>query len=628
MRKIYLSIVFAMTILSTSSVIAQNKDTKKADQHYDRLEYIKAAEEYEKLVERDKADDYVYTQLGNSYYYINNTAKAEPYYKQVVSSSSVDSEIVYNYAQTLKANGKAAESRQWMERFSELSPSDSRARAFKSNPDYLPKLLEGDARFEVSLIEELSSSSTDFGGVIFGDRVYFTSSRGSGRKHGMNEEPFLDIYQATIMGDSYVDIGAVKGDVNTKYHEGIMTFTPDGNRMYFDRNNYYKGKFKKDEEGINQLNIYYAETDGDRWRSVEPVPFNHTEYSVGHPALSPNGNWLYFVSDMPGSIGGSDIYRVAVNSDGTFGEPENLGSNINTEGKEVFPYVGEDGTLYFSSDGHLGIGGLDVFYAEPQSGGGFGEVKNMGSPVNSISDDFAFSLDQTSGKGLVSSNRQGNVDNIFALKEIEICKSEIRGIIVDQQSGAPLSGARVQLYDSNDNRMSEKVSDGSGRVRFEVECDYTYVLRANKEEYESGASSVLTDAEEVTVEVPLRPIEEIIVEDRIVLDPILFDFDKHNIKPQAALELDKLVQVMKKYPKMVIRVEAHTDNRGSASYNKELSDRRAKSTVQYVISQGIDESRISGSGYGQENPVIDCGANCSEEDHEKNRRSEFIIVER
>jgi len=150
----------------------------------------------------------------------------------------------------------------------------------------------------------------------------------------------------------------------------------------------------------------------------------------------------------------------------------------------------------------------------------------------------------------------------------------------------------------------------------------------SKEGYESGSSTVLTDAQEVSVEVSLRPIEEIIVEDKVVLNPILFDFDKHNIKPQAALELDKLVQVMKKYPTMVIRVEAHTDSRGNASYNKALSDRRAKSTVQYVISQGIEESRISGIGIGQERPEVDCGANCSEEDHEKNRRSEFIIVQR
>src|SRR5690554_4245873 len=452
MRKIYISIFFALAIFSTNSLNAQNKDTKKADQHYDRLEYIKAAEEYEKLVERGKANDYVYTQLGHSYYNINNTSKAEPYYKRVVSRRGVDSEVVYNYAQVLKANGKSEDSRKWMEKFSELSPTDSRAQAFKSNPNYLPKLMEGEARFEVALIEDLSSPSTDFGGVISGDKIYFSSSRGTGRKHGMNQEPFLDIYQATIVGDRYSEVTAVKGDVNTKYHEGVVSITPDGKRMYFDRNNYYNGKFKKDEEGINQLSIYYAETDGDRWRSVESVPFNDTEYSVGHPALSPDGNWLYFVSDMPGSIGESDIYRVRISADGSFGTPENLGPGINTEGKEVFPFVGEDGTLYFSSNGHLGLGGLDVFSAEPQSSGGFGAVKNMGSPVNSSSDDFAFSYDQSSGKGLVSSNRQGNVDNIFALKEIEVCESEIRGIIVDRESGSVLAGARVQLYDSNDNR--------------------------------------------------------------------------------------------------------------------------------------------------------------------------------
>lgn len=623
MKKIYLLLI--VLAVGNTMVIAQNRDTKKADQHFDRLEYVKAAEEYEKLVEKDKADDYVYTRLAKSYYYINDTENAEPYFKQVVETTT-DPELVYSYAQTLKANGKADQSNEWMRKFSQMAPSDSRARAFLNNPNYIPKLMEDTERHTVEMLEDINSGHSDFGGEISGNKFYFTSSRNTSRKnHKMTQEPFYDIYVADYENGMFSEANPVRGDVNTQFHEGAVSITPDGTRMYFDRNDYYDGKYKKDEEGINQLNIYYAELIDGTWRDIQSVPFNNSEYSVGHPAVSPDGKKLYFVSDMPGTVGGSDIFEVAINEDGTFGTPQNPGSNINTEGNEVFPFVDSEGTLYFSSDGHLGLGGLDVFYAE-KAIGGFGEVENMGHPVNSSRDDFAIKYDVENETGFISSNRGGTQDNIY--KVVEICSSTIESIVLNEYTDVPLNGAEVALYDTNQNMLSTKVAGADGRVSFEVECDQQYVVQASKDDFETNSVTVSSDEERVDAEVKLRPIEEIIVEDRVVLNPILFDFDKHNIKPQAALELDKLVQIMKKYPKMVIRVEGHTDSRGSAEYNLELSDKRVQSSIQYVISKGIDESRISGAGYGQSRPVHDCGADCTEEQHQENRRSEFIIVER
>lgn len=620
MKKIYLLLIF-MAVGSTMA-IAQNRDTKKADQHFDRLEYVKAAEEYEKLVNRGKADDYVYTRLANSYYFINDTENAETYFSRVAETTN-DPELLYSYAQTLKANGKVSESNEWMKRFSQMAPGDSRARSFQNNPNYIPKLMEESERHTVELVEAVNSAHSDFGGEISGNKFYFTSARNTARKnHKMTQEPFYDIYVADYTEGIITNVNPVKGDINTKFHEGVVAISPDGNRMYFDRNDYYRGKYNKDEEGINQLNIYYAELIDGTWRDIQPVPFNNSEYSVGHPAVSSDGKTLYFVSDMPGTIGGSDIFKVAINEDGTFGTPENMGSAINTEGKEVFPFVDSEGTLYFSSNGHLGLGGLDVFYAE-KSGSGFGEVKNMGHPVNSPADDFAVKFDVENGTGFVSSNRGGVHDNIY--KVVEICSSTIESIVLNQYTNEPLSGAEVVLYDTNQNRLSTKTTGADGRVSFEVECEQGFVVQAAKEDFESNSVTVNSDEETVDAEIKLRPIEEIIVEDRVVLNPILFDFDKHNIKPQAALELDKLVQIMKKYPDMVIRVEGHTDSRGSAEYNMLLSDKRVQSSIQYVISKGIDESRISGAGFGQSKPVHDCGANCTEEQHEENRRSEFII---
>ncbi len=626
MKKLY-TIVFLL-VASTTLTFAQNKDTKTADKHFDRFEYVKAAEEYQKLIKKGKADDYVYTRLADSYFLINDTKKAEPFYKRVSTRKNVSSETIYNYAQTLKANGKFSESNAMMDKFAQMSPNDSRAIEYKKNPNYIPQILEGKPRYQTKSVVGLNSSNSDFGVHKAGDKIYFSSARNTERKtYGRTQEPFLDIYEATIANGTASNIQAVRGDVNTKYHEGIAAITPDGKRMYFDRNDYYNGKYRKNDEGISQLNIYYAELIDGQWRDVQPVPFNNTEYSVGHPVLSPNGNTLYFVSDMPGGQGDSDIYKVSINAEGAFGQPENLGSKINTEGKEVFPFIAQDGTLYFSSDGHLGIGGLDVFSS---ANGGSGEIKNLGTPINSTSDDFAFSIDDATQEGFVSSNRdgssEGGSDNIYMVSEI--CVSTINAIVKDAETNNPISGATVALYDANQNRLTSKMTGTDGSTSFEVECDQNITVQASANGFESNATKVSTSEETVSAEILLRPIDDIIVDDTVVLEPILFDFDKHNIKPQAALELDNLVQLMKKFPEMVIKVESHTDIQGRPEYNMELSNRRAQATVQYVISKGIDAARISGEGFGESKPAIECGANCTDEEHQKNRRSEFIIVKR
>lgn len=628
MKKLY-TIVFLL-VASTSLTFAQNKDTKNADKHFDRFEYVKAADEYQKLIKRGKADDYVYTRLAESYFLINETKKAEPFYRRVSNRPNVEAETLFNYSQTLKANGKFEESNAMMDKFAEKKPNDSRAIEYKKNPNYIPQIMEGKPRSSLKSVGGLNSSFSDFGVNIVGDKIYFVSARNTAKKtYGRNQEPFLDIYEASYENGTATNVQSINGDVNTKYHEGVVAVTADGKRMYFDRNDYYNGKYRKDDQGINQLNIYYADLIDGQWRDVQPVSFNNTEYSVGHPTLSPDGKTLYFVSDMPGGQGESDIYSVAINQDNSFGTPQNLGPTINTEGKEVFPFIGDDGTLYFSSDGHLGLGGLDVFKASKLEAG-FGVVENLGVPINSTADDFSFSIKDATQEGFVASNRDGSSeegsDNIYSINEI--CVSTINSIVKDATTNQPLSRATVALYDSNQNRLTSKMTGDNGTATFEVECDQEITVQASLNGYEANANSISTADKTVSTEIMLNPIEEIIVDDKVVLNPIVFDFDKHNIKPQAATELDKLVQLMKKYPEMIIKVEGHTDTRGDATYNKQLSNKRAQSTVQYVISKGIDESRISGEGFGEDSPVVECGANCTEEQHQQNRRSEFIIIKR
>lgn len=623
MKKLYILFL----ILATSNVFAQNDKTKKADKLYNRLEYVKAAEEYEEIA-IDDADAYVYEQLANCYYNLFKTEDAERWYRQSISEGNKKSDVYFKYAQMLKANGKYKEHNEWMSKFAAAKPNDKRAIAFNENPNYIPKILAKVTKFEVKN-SEINTKNSDFGAIASGNIVYFTSTRDGGRKYGWNDQPYLDIYMASYDGDGELSSAqALSKDINTKYHEGTVSFSPDKKTMYFTRESYYDGKFKKDEDGKGTLNLYTATMSGGEWTDVKPVPFNNDEYSVGHPSVSADGKTLYFASDMPGGFGQSDLYKATINDDGSFGEAENLGGDINTEGREFFPYISNNGTLYFSSDGNLGIGGLDVF-ASKVKGDSYGAVRNLGTPLNSNSDDFSFTFNEETKKGFVASNRDGGKgsDDIYEVTLINpICDVDYVVVVTDKETGAALSGANVVLADDQGNSVGSKTTDSEGKVAFKVECDVSSRLEATIQGYVPQQVDVNSgDDPTKLVEIPLAPIEEII-EDVIVLNPIYFDFDKHNIRQDAAFELDKVVNVMTKYPNMVIKVETHTDIRGSAPYNQRLSERRAKSTVQYIISKGIDASRLSSEGKGESSPLIDCGNKCTEEEHQQNRRSDFIIV--
>ena len=629
MKKIY--ILFLFIAFSTNFVNAQNNKTKKADDLYARLAYTDAAQEYHKLLEKGNADRYVFEQLGNCYYFINDTKNSETYYKRVVKSKNPKAETVYNYAQSLKANGKYGDYNTWMKKFAEMEPSDSRAIEFMKNPDYIPAMLDQKQKFKLTNLEEINTKYSEFGGMVVNKEFYFTSARNTKRKkYGWNEQPFLDIYSADVVDQTVKNPTLVGGDISSRYHEGNVAITADGKRMYFDSNDFLKGKYEKSEEGINQINLYYAELIDGQWKNVKSASFNSKEFSAGHPALSPDGKTLYFASDMPGGIGMSDIYMAPVNEDGSLGAPTALGKNINTEGKEVFPFVDSNGTLFFSSDGHLGLGGLDVFYAEA-NGSGFEKVRSMGVGINSSSDDFAVKYNLEKEEGYISSNRDGGAgsDDIYSFKQLApLCDVAVTVQVLNDYTNEPLAGARVDVLDDQDNVLSSKTTDADGNATFILECEKENQILAFMENFDSNGITLTTQKEEkIEATIKLQPIEAIIADNKVALDPILFDFDKHNIKSQAAFELDNLVTLMKKYPTMIVKVESHTDNRGTADYNMTLSNKRAQSTVQYVISKGIDKNRISGEGFGKSKPIEKCSGNCTEKQYAKNRRSEFIITQ-
>ena len=620
MKNLYIALSF---VIVSGSVSAQSTLTQKADKLYNRYEYVSAAQEYLKLVEKGKGDGYIYNQLADLYYNMFNTAEAAKWYEKAVETNQ-DPEMYYRYAQMLKANGKYAESNVQMQKFASLVPADTRAILFNENPNYIPRLLDKHKSFDVSVMD-IGSDKSEFGGVLYNNIFYFTSARsGSRKEYGWNKEPFLDIYKADYNDDGTITNALPITQLNSKYHDGPISISVDGNTAYFGGDSFRESEFEKDKAKklkLGRNNIFKSVKEGDKWGKVVSLSFNSTEYSTSNPSLSRDGKTLYFSSDMPGGLGGVDIWKVAVNEDGTFGAPENLGAKVNTAGYESFPFIADDNTtLYFASSGHPGLGGTDVFQINLASG----DATNLGSPVNTEKDDFSFSFNKDKNLGFFSSNRNGN-DDFF--KAIPICAVPVTTIVTDATTGAILANASVAIVDDKSNVIATEMSNNKGEVVYKVECDKSYTIQASKEGYESNTFGVTkSKGEAIAVAAVLKPIEVIITETEIILNPIFFEYNKSNITKEGAFELDKLVQVMQSNEKLVVLAKSHTDNRGSDIYNLNLSDRRAKATVQYVISKGIAADRISGKGLGETELKVNCGEACTEEQHAQNRRSEFLIV--
>lgn len=620
MRKIYLTFSF---VIASGLLSAQNKDTKIADKLFDRFEYVDAVQEYLKLAQSGKADAYVYKQLADSYYAIFNSKEAIKWYAKAVVQKQ-DAETYYKYAQMLKSNGNYAESDKQMKQFASLAPNDLRAKTFSSNPNYLP-ILQGQSKLFDVAKSDISSDKTDFGAVLTNDNsVYFSSARNTSRRNSNWEEPYLDLYKATYNANGTISEAVAISNLNTKWHDGPASISADGKTMYYGSESFNEKEFTKDKakkSKFGKIYLYKATFENGQWNNSKPLPFNNAGYDVRNPSVSKDGKTLYFSSNMPGGFGGEDLWKVTINGD-TYGTPENLGANINTAANESFPYITDTNVLYFSSNGKQGFGGLDVFRIDLAKGT---DVINIGAPVNTEKDDFAFTYNTSKKVGFFASNRGGN-DDIF--KADPVCGVQAIAVVKDAKTGVVIESAAVVLVDAKDKTVGNQSSNSEGKSSFGIACNTSYAFQVSKQGYESGVFGVAkTDGGEVIVEALLQPIMPIITEKEVILQPIYFVYDKSNITKEGAAELDKLVEVMKEYPTMVIFAKSHTDNRGSDKYNLNLSERRAKSTVQYLISKGIAKDRISGQGFGESEPKVAC-EECTEEQFAQNRRSEFLIVKK
>jgi len=632
-------ILALVIVLSSSFSFAQ---TKLADKFFENYGYVKAIELYEKAVEKGSNSAHVLTRLGDAYYNNSNSEKAVYWYQKALEEhDDIEAEYIYKYIQSLRSVGNYKEADVWFKKLSEAQQGDSRLTDYNPDEvDIFDKLTSknNDVVVEIENLD-FNTENSDFGPYMFNNTLYFASANSNDKKvYNWNKEPFLDIFQTevTIEEDGTQTYGTsseinAKG-INTDYHEASIAITNDGQTMYFTRDNTSKrNRLKYDKKGTTHLKIFKATLVDEQWSNVEELPFNNDLYSTGHPALSTDNKTLFFVSDREGGIGQTDIYSVTINEDGTYGEPTNLGEDVNTEGREMFPFVSDDNTFYFSSDGHLNLGLLDIFKSDILQVEIPSSPVNIGAPFNSGYDDFAYFIDSETQKGYFSSNRpegKGS-DDIYSYSITE-CNQQITGVAREQRTDIILSGVTVQLIDETGKIIEEVITAEDGAYTFDVECDKSYTLLGTKSDYADDKASITTGNENEkvnTLDLSLRPL---IMENQIVINPIFFDFDKSDIRTDAEYELENIVDVLRKHPEMIIKIESHTDSRGRDKYNLKLSDRRAKSTRDYILSRDISSDRIeSAIGYGETQLLNDCGngSKCTKEEHQLNRRSYFYIID-
>lgn len=734
-------ILFIAALLLGFQAFSQSGKLEKANNLYDKLAYASAAEIYEDLVNSEVDSPSMQSKLAYCYFQMGKINESEKVYGEVIKSGANPTMDYYYYAQVLKQNGKYKESDKWMKKYHELAKNDSRGIEFIENENYIQKIEKNGNKFTVRNLE-INTPDTDFGGYTIHQKSYFISNRADNphvkSTWSWNNQRFLDLYSVEVTAEKdLVNPKMHTKRVNTRFHEGPLCFTPDGKKVFYTRNNIASGKERKDKKGIQNLKLYIADVIQDNiWVNEREFEYNSREYSIGHPTVSADGKTLYFVSDMPGGFGGADIYQAAILENNTFGKPENLGKKVNTEGQDMFPWINAENLLFFSSDGHVGLGGLDVFVGVP-SGNKSYKILNVGKPVNSSRDDFAFIMNTDGLNGYFSSNRDGGKgsDDIYAYRLEKPFKvgSSVKGRVMDKHSQAILPNSTVVLKDDKGNTVATVITNEKGEYEFDLENDKQYTIESAANDYfpltvklapnqespeqvrdlalekDPGLmlSCLITDKQsgqplegvrvkvidrsdnsEIVSGVTSKPGElvqplknnkigdtlsytiqiekegyisktavfEYVIQapgvvrvnehadlaigvakvgtdlaSLIDIKPIYFDLGKYFIRSDAATELDKIVKVMNEYPEMVVELGSHTDCRSSKAFNLKLSDKRAKASAAYIKSRITNPQRIYGKGYGESKLKNGCAcegavkSSCSEEEHQENRRTEFII---
>ena len=639
--------IYILLMIVSLNGYSQKMALEKAEKEYENFAYVDAIKTYERLFDKGYKTADMLQKLGNSFYFNAELESAAKWYGELfVLTENVAPEYYYRYAQSLKSKKEYAKADAMMTKFNQLNGNDTRAKLAASQKDYLLIIKKNSGRYTMQNAG-INSEYSDYGSSFFGDKIVFGSARFKNglvnRKYSWTGEGYTNLYQSDKNPDGTLTGAKLfSKKLNSKFHESTAVFTKDGQTVYFTRNNFLNHKVGENTNKTTLLKIYKASFVANEWTAITELPFNDANYSVAHPALSPDEKTLYFSSDMPGTLGQSDLFKVSINEDDTFGTPINLGKEINTEGRETFPFLTADNELYFASDGHPGLGGLDIFVAKASKEGIFKNVLNVGEPLNSPQDDFSLIIDTSTKIGYVTSNRAGGQggDDIYMLKEIKKieypCEQFLVVAVTDKETGSPIAGAKVSLSDSNYKLGKEIITNAEGYFDFgQVDCEAVFYIKIVKTEYNTDevTVSVANDNGKTIVPIVLeKTIKKLKAGDDLAkalnIKMIYFDLDKFTVRPDAMLELSKILDAMEQNPNMKIDIRSHTDSRQSHSYNQKLSERRAQSSMEWLIKNGIHPSRLTAEGYGENQLINRCadGIICTELEHQTNRRSEFILV--
>jgi outer membrane protein OmpA-like peptidoglycan-associated protein len=706
--------VTCIVLLSTLFVSPANGQLlKRADKHFNDFSYQEAIELYEHAWKKDTANVHVVRQLAESYRKINYIEKAALWYEKLMGLEDVEAKYYLRYAKILEGLEQYEKAALYLKKYRSLHPDYSYNIDLKS----IQKLKSDSVHYQVSALS-VNSDASDFGAAFYKDHLVFSSAKSLPslikRKYAWNEQNYLRLYVSSINEDGDVKSAELLSKkLGTNYHDGPVCFNTEGTEMFLTRNYVSDSKkAKTEQEGVVSIKLYYSKLEKGSWTKPKLMSLNMNGYSTGHPAISADGSKLYFISDRPGGAGGTDIYY-SERKGNRWSKPVNLGKQINTEENEMFPFVSKDGTLYFASNGHPGLGGLDIFSGDLKNAA---QPINMGYPINTSKDDFGLIIKK--GEGYFASNRLKG-QSFDDLYRFSIVSRTLSGTVYDAQTNKILGNTRVELTDREGNIIGEAQTGEDGEFNFNLSDLKQYDLSSEKERYYKGEAKVNLEQVENRIEVvqdiyqsrdrslelsglvafkdtrlpvsdmeveirnvntgdskeiltnsegkfscPLerdteymlefhkegiyaapqklltydipdnqikleKLVEKVEVGKVFVLDNIFYDLDKADIRSDAASELDKLVVIMNDNPSLKIELSSHTDARGSDSYNMALSQRRAKSAVQYIISNGIAKDRIVAKGYGETKLINHCvnGVECSKAEHQANRRTEVKVLD-
>ncbi|WP_026978319.1 OmpA family protein [Flavobacterium tegetincola] len=638
--KIY-HLLIAIVLLVTIPTWSQSW-AEKGHKQFQELAYSDAIVSLEKAVQSGNTHSRTYADLADAYYFNANYQAAAKWY-QVLFKKPQNQQFIhyFRYAQVLKSIGKGEKAEVVWTEMKTLFPKQSIASESTGDRSWQTLRFKNSGRFTVK-VASFNSKESDFGPSYFGKQIIFASTRDTGsvfkRSHSWTNQSFTDLYVVDSNAAATQPIWFSKA-VNSKFNESTAVLTKDGLTMYFTRNNSENKKQGSNQNQTTVLKIYKATQNNDEWSIIAALPFCDDSYNVAHPALSPDEKTLFFASDMPGGFGASDLYKVSINVDGTFGTPENLGAKINAAGRETFPFVSLNNDLYFASERQDGFGGLDVFVSKLGSDLQYGQPQNLGTPVNSKMDDFGFIFNEKDKTGYFSSNRPGGVglDDIYTFVELLPlpCETVIKGSVFVQNASKNSSAVTVNLLDANGIQIATTQADADGKYHFEVNCLENGTIQAGAQGLVFKQIEIETrnqDTVNINTIVLKKEQPHFKIGDDLAImlkiRPIYFDLDKSNIRPDAELELIKVKEVLQKYPSLSIEIRAHTDSRDSDKNNQILSNERAVSTLKWLVENQIDQSRLNGIGLGESQLLNLCsdGMPCTEEQHQQNRRCEFIVT--